>query len=279
MGLGALLLNSVLPWYRPDLLFPDPRWSVAIGLASGAGVWWLMRSLALRLGHDAPATSPASEIAPGNKRLLPRRAVSPVVRAIAPGLNELIRRPSADDAVPLKVHHDELTGLWTGNYLDLLSNLLSQAPMEADAALCLLCVEVSGLDQVTERYGAQAGQQLLVQVARRLRQTARSQDLVFRLSGDGLRFLLLLSCPTAEGQALARNASARVLADLQRPLSYRTLSNLRVSANVGASLFPAHGATLTEALLHADEALHAAKRVGSGQFRQFVSQTPHPAAA
>jgi diguanylate cyclase (GGDEF)-like protein len=277
-GLAAWLWDSVLPAYRPDLIFPDPRWSLAVGLAIGAAAWWLTRRFA---GLAAQETQPNSltplETTPGIHALLPRRTVAPVTRIITPGLNVLIQGQSAADAVLLKTHRDELTGLWTRDYFNLLSDRLSQGGMDPEASFCVLCVDVSGFDQVNDRYGAEAAQHVLVQVAKRLRHMARSQDLVFRLSGDS--FMLLLSCPIAEGQALARNVSNRVLSDLQRPLSYRTLSNLRVYANVGAALCPANGATLTEVMQHADEALHAAKDVGLGQFRQFVGQAQQQAAA
>ena len=113
-----------------------------------------------------------------------------------------------------------------------------------------------------------AGDEVLVQVARRLRLAAREGDAVFRLGGD--EFMLLMTCPLGEATTVARSIASRVLAELQRPLSYRTLSNLRISGSVGGAVWPVHGATFEEAIAHAGEALRAAKQSGTGKFRLYA---------
>jgi GGDEF domain-containing protein len=63
-----------------------------------------------------------------------------------------------------------------------------------------------------------------------------------------------------------------VLADLRRPVSYLTLSGLRVGGSVGGAIWRPGSAPLTDAMRSADEALRAAKRAGRDQFRQAL---PH----
>lgn len=214
-------------------------------------------------------------------RILPRGPGEPAP-ASAPRMGEAVRPQRRTDHAPLlsrpaplapaapldDARRDRLTGL--GNTA-LLDEVLARLPAARDASpieACLLAIDLERFDQVNARYGRPAGDEVLVQVARRLRQAAREGDNVFRLRDDD--FLVVLTCPPGEGAGLARAVAARVLTELQRPLSYRTLSNLRINASVGGAVWPVHGPSAAEALAHAHEALHAAKRSGPGVFRLYA---------
>jgi len=170
----------------------------------------------------------------------------------------------------LKTHRDALTGLASRDYLNDNADSLLQALRSSDTEVCILRVGIDGLDSVTERYGQCASDQVLLQVAKRLRQLAREKDVVMRL--HGAEFALLVACPAHEAAAFARTLSARVLADMKRPFSWRTLSNLRVCGCVGSAVWPTHGATLDEVMGYADHALALARSSGTGQTRQFVGR-------
>ena len=184
----------------------------------------------------------------------------------------------------LKTHQDTLTGLASREYLNDNAEGLVAALRAGGTEACILRIGVDGLDAVTQRYGAHAADQVLQQVAKRLRHLARERDIVMRL--HGAEFALLVACPGQESAAFARTLANRVLADLKRPFSWRTLSNLRICGCVGSAVWPANGATLDEVMAYAEDALASARRSGPGQTRQFVEgfsnrfdPTAHPAAA
>ena len=133
---------------------------------------------------------------------------------------------------------------------------------------CLLCVDLDDFKPINDRHGHAAGDQVLAQIGARLRNNAREQDFVFRLGGD--EFMLLLPCPPGEANALARTVANRVLTDLRRPISYLTLSGLKVGCSIGGAIWQPNAAPLAEAMQQADEALYAAKRAGRGQFRHAM---------
>ena len=168
----------------------------------------------------------------------------------------------------LKTHQDTLTGLASREYLNDNAEGLVAALRAGGTEACILRIGVDGLDAVTQRYGAHAADQVLQQVAKRLRHLARERDIVMRL--HGAEFALLVACPGQESAAFARTLANRVLADLKRPFSWRTLSNLRICACVGSAVWPANGATLDEVMAYAEDALALARRSGPGQTRQFV---------
>ncbi|MBC7995377.1 MAG: GGDEF domain-containing protein, partial [Rhizobacter sp.] len=189
------------------------------------------------------------------------------LRDLPPPVQPLARRRT--DATPvakqeplpmvplLKAHHDPLTGLVTPQHLGDTGEPWAQDLQTRGLSLCVLHVGLDSFDPVIERYGREAGDQVLQQVAKRLRHLARDEDRVMRF--DGAEFVLLLSCPTTESPAFSRSMATRVTTELQRPLSYRTVSNLHVGCSVGTATWPLHGATLDEVIQHAAEELARAR--------------------
>jgi diguanylate cyclase (GGDEF)-like protein len=153
----------------------------------------------------------------------------------------------------LAAHRDTLTGLSTLQALQDDGTAWADDLHARGLSLCVLHVGLDGLEPLIQRYGRDAGDQLLRQVAKRLRHLAREEDRVMRFEGD--EFVLLLACPNAECISFTRTMSARIKAELQRPLAYRTLSNLRIGCRVGSGIWPLHGHTLSAVLEHAAEML------------------------
>ena len=163
---------------------------------------------------------------------------------------------------------DPLTGLWNRGFLAEVTERLADDVAAARIEVCLLCLALDGVQPINDRHGHEAGDQVLVQVARRLRKLGREQDFAFRLGGD--EFLLLITCPPGEGAALSRTLAERIVNDMRRPMSYLTLNSLRVGCSIGAAVWPTHGLAFAEVMRHADEALCAARNAGRGQFRQYA---------
>jgi diguanylate cyclase (GGDEF)-like protein len=201
-----------------------------------------------------------------------RNDVQRITAAVARLQTTLKDRERAVKTLEERAHHDPLTGLLNRAYLATLGERLeSRQNHEGDAPameFCVLCLDLDDFKPINDRHGHAAGDQVLAQIGARLSHNAREQDFVFRLGGD--EFLLLLCCPVGEGNALARSVATRVLTDLRRPISYLTLSGLRVGCSVGGAMWQPGGEPLAAAMRRADEALYAAKRAGRGQFRQAL---------
>lgn len=260
-------------------------WSAAIGLTCALVAWWLLgwmvapvdrrvRSLAHTGAETAPAPLVGTITRPGGGpvsvvRSQRRNDVQRITAAVARLQTPLKDRELGVKTPEERAHHDPLTGLLNRSYLATLSERLQQRELDAPAMeFCVLCLDLDDFKPINDRHGRAAGDQVLAQVGARLRQNAREQDFVFRLGGD--EFMLLIPCPVGEASALARSVAARVLTDLRRPVSYLTLSGLRVGCSVGGAIWLPDAAPLAEAMQSADEALCAAKRAGRGQFRQAL---------
>jgi diguanylate cyclase (GGDEF)-like protein/PAS domain S-box-containing protein len=161
-------------------------------------------------------------------------------------------------------------------YTDHLTALPNRAQLFAETAMpsvdprCLLVLDLDGFKAVNDVAGHEAGDQLLVEVARRLHTVVREDDLVARLGGD--EFAVLVTGSVAEGEEVAQ----RVVDVLALP--HRTGEwAFAVGASVGvAALGPAGGQV---AFREADVALRTAKRAGKGCVRLAHDDLPALAAA
>ncbi|WP_435206730.1 putative bifunctional diguanylate cyclase/phosphodiesterase [Micromonospora sp. bgisy143] len=151
--------------------------------------------------------------------------------------------------------HDALTGL--ANRRHLLDQGTEQlSARHADGVTALVLIDLNHFKEVNDTLGHAAGDQVLVQVADRLRGVAQSSDLVARLGGDEFAVLLRgLPAP-----AVAAHRAETLLAALHEPFE---LDGMRISveASGGISVAPASGG-MPELLRRADVAMYQAKRAG-----------------
>jgi diguanylate cyclase (GGDEF)-like protein len=259
---------------RPPLRVLVLAWAAfAAQTPAAAAVWALClafgvvstRRAAARFPRFSMTALPPAPAEPPSRR---RTAATPTrPRASTPGT-----------PVVLAKHRDAQGGLPSlQDLLDIDLDLAwAQALHARRTPVCVLRVGLSGLDTFRERYGHQAGNHLLSQTVRRLRVLAQGEDrAVMRIGAS--EFLLMLPSPQADGSAFARQAGARVVAEVQRPMTYRTLSSLHIGCHVGAALWMSPDLPLSEALAQSQEMLALAQASGRGQARLYaVEATPAP---
>lgn len=166
---------------------------------------------------------------------------------------------------------DPLTGLANRHRL---TEYLDGSLNDGTAGLGLLLIDLDGFKEINDSFGHEAGDAVLLAVAERLTQFARSSDLVARLGGD--EFALVVNGPRspADVRALAR----RLMAAIGRPVTLQT-TQCHVGLSVGIALAPLHGRSREVLLRHADLALYRAKREGRGRCvlyrREFSARNRH----
>lgn len=160
--------------------------------------------------------------------------------------------------------HDALTGLPNRG---LLADRLQQALAQAQRSKVLLAVcylDLDGFKAINDQYGHATGDQVLVEVARRLSTAVRVGDTVARVGGDEF-ILLLWGLDQVEACDLTIN---RILTEVARPVLPAHMGT-DLSASVGISLSPLDGTTPAELLARADSAMYRAKLEGGNRFRFF----------
>jgi len=165
---------------------------------------------------------------------------------------------------------DPLTGLPTrAVLLDRLESAIFNSKRHGNR-VALLFLDLDGFKQVNDERGHDAGDQLLVEVARRLRAHVADGDTTARLGGD--EFAVVVPGPPEASQTVA----ARLLASLEAPYVLRDGSSARVGASIGvASLCDDDRGIwgIEEVLRRADAAMYTAKRRG-GSSRPRASRWP-----
>jgi len=165
-----------------------------------------------------------------------------------------------------QANHDPLTQLPNRRFFEQwLGYSLAQARRDG-APLALLFLDLDGFKAVNDRHGHKAGDELLVEIARRLRQTVRESDMLARLGGD--EFALL--APNAkDGRELAHVAQRllQVLDDPRQP----ALSDQPIGASIGVALFPEDATDVQGLFAAADAAMYAAKRAGKNRIAFYTT--------
>jgi diguanylate cyclase (GGDEF)-like protein len=126
--------------------------------------------------------------------------------------------------------------------------------------LAVLFVDLDGFSDVNDSLGHEAGDQLLVQAAARLRACVRKSDVVSRLGGDEFAVML----PELAAPADAAVAARHLVTELSQPFRLPR-GEAVVSASVGVALYPGDAADAEALLRSADLAMYSAKQAGRGQ--------------
>ena len=138
--------------------------------------------------------------------------------------------------------------------------------------LAVMYLDLDGFKQVNDTLGHDAGDQLLVQFARRLVAAMRQSDTVCRQGGD--EFVVLF--PALATPAQIRTVVRKVLAVVQQPFVLQG-QELHIGLSGGLALFPQHGDSYDALARHADTAMYAAKRGGRMQVRCYAGPDAEPA--
>ena len=161
--------------------------------------------------------------------------------------------------------HDPLTGLANrALFADRISHAIAQA-RRSNTRIAVLYCDLDDFKTINDSLGHEAGDQLLLTVARRLRGCLRAGDTAARLGGD--EFAVLLE--NLHGADEAVDVATRVLNELHRPLVLQD-RNFTISTSIGIVVPPKGAATsAVELQRDADAAMYAAKRRGKSRWELY----------
>ncbi len=165
-------------------------------------------------------------------------------------------------------HYDALTGL--ANRV-LLSDRLEQAMIQTSRRgghLAVVYLDLDGFKDINDRYGHEAGDQLLMAIAANMKLSLREGDTLSRLGGDEFVAVLLdLDDLEASNPTLTRLLNAA-----SQNVEYEDMI-LSVSASLGVTFYPQSEEIEADQLLRqADQAMYQAKQAGKNRFHLFDTQ-------
>ena len=168
--------------------------------------------------------------------------------------SDITERKENEQRIHYLAHYDVTTGLPNRA---LFNDRLRQSLLAAkryQANLALLFIDLDKFKPVNDRYGHDVGDQLLKEVALRVRGCIRESDTAARIGGD--EFVLLLPGTNTEQNVVA--VAQKVLQEIERPFEIENHA-ISISASIGVAIYPEHGEDVRNILKHADHAMYQAK--------------------
>jgi two-component system, cell cycle response regulator len=159
-------------------------------------------------------------------------------------------------------HTDPLTQLANRRFL---STHLEKPTPPSSSYQAMLLIDLDGFKPINDTHGHEAGDALLIEVARRLRASVRAEDIVVRMGGD--EFLLLLHGLGPDPKAARQKTlhiAEKLLVRLKEPVPFQD-KMLKVGASIGACLHNGTQITPQQAISETDAALYRAKEAGRGR--------------
>jgi diguanylate cyclase (GGDEF)-like protein/PAS domain S-box-containing protein len=169
-------------------------------------------------------------------------------------------------------HFDMLTALPNRVLLaDRLQLAMAQAQRRAQK-LAVVYLDLDGFKSVNDQNGHEAGDQVLIALARRMQEALRETDTLARLGGDEFVAVLI----DLDDQAASQPLVSRLLAAAALPVQVGSLS-LQVSASLGVTFYPqAQDIDADQLLRQADQAMYQAKVAGKNRSHIFdAAQDSH----
>jgi diguanylate cyclase (GGDEF)-like protein len=171
----------------------------------------------------------------------------------------------ADERIEYLASHDSLTHLPNRETFNQLLHFTIEAARRYQRRFAVLFIDLDRFKNINDSLGHEAGDILLVETARRLRQNLRSSDVVARLGGD--EFVVILES-TADSQDIEVIAQT-LLSGLSQPLQLCG-HECHTTASIGIAMFPADGTDVQTLTKNADMAMYRAKEDGKNGFRFFT---------
>lgn len=174
---------------------------------------------------------------------------------------DVTERKAKEQKLAQLAHHDPLTNLPNRLlFSDRLSHSIAQAS-RTHSGLSVMYFDLDGFKEVNDTFGHDAGDELLKQVAKRVKSVIRKSDTAARIGGDEFTVILEGTRSTKDAEAVAQ----KLLEALSQPFMVDS-KQLHVTASIGISQYPDDGNDSESLVRNADAAMYRAKELGRNRF-------------
>ncbi|MGB6409160.1 MAG: diguanylate cyclase, partial [Planococcus donghaensis] len=182
-------------------------------------------------------------------------------------IRDITERKETEAKINILVYRDPLTGLPNRRmFSDQLALKIKQQSGKKQS-MSLLYIDLDHFKLINDTYGHYAGDQMLIEVAKRFQSIAHAEDTISRLGAD--EFILLL--PNTDSFKATAHAQ-KILELFKEPFRFQQ-EDLFVTPSIGISIFPNDGIDLDTLVKNADIALSQAKNQGKNNFQFFTEST------
>ena len=185
-------------------------------------------------------------------------------------ISDITELKNSQERLEYVAYHDELTGLINRPLLSThMRKLMSLCRRNENELLAVCHLDIDEFKKINDEWGHPFGDELLIEIARRLKLGIRNGDVVARLGGD--EFVVVLSGLKSESDV--GSGVSRFLQCATRPFSAGRIS-VEPTISVGVAIYPTDNEEEPDVLIrHADQAMYEAKRNGKNCIRFFDPDT------
>ena len=130
----------------------------------------------------------------------------------------------------------------------------------------LFLIDLDQFKEVNDTLGHAAGDRLLIETAKRIRDCVRESDTVARLGGDEFTIIVADTHDNSQFDRVAQ----KILTQLASPY-YQGDEAVHISASIGISIYPSDASDAEMLMQNADQAMYAAKKLGRNRFGYFTA--------
>jgi diguanylate cyclase (GGDEF)-like protein/PAS domain S-box-containing protein len=186
-------------------------------------------------------------------------------------ISDITERKVIERRIHNLAYFDSLTGLPNRTQMyERLDKMVISAG-KTNTCIAVLFLDLDRFKPINDSMGHPAGDQVLKEVANRLHNCIKKQDLVSRMGGDEFTIVLSDQKNSDSAANIAVKVGERILHSLQQPF-FIEKKELFLTASLGIAIFPDDGRTVTELLKNSDMAMYHAKDDGRNNVQFFDEQ-------
>jgi diguanylate cyclase (GGDEF)-like protein/PAS domain S-box-containing protein len=177
-------------------------------------------------------------------------------------IRDVTDRKAAEQQIEFQAYHDSVTGLANRRLFHEHLSLAVALAGRRDALVAVLFLDLDHFKIINDSLGHSVGDELLREVARRLKAVVREGDTVARVGGDEFT-IVLQELPRRDGAGVVAEKVLRTIAEPAEVSGHR----LYITASIGITIFPDDGEDAESLLKNADGAMYRAKDAGRNTYQ------------
>jgi diguanylate cyclase (GGDEF)-like protein/PAS domain S-box-containing protein len=179
-------------------------------------------------------------------------------------ISDITERKKIEDRLRNLTHYDTLTGLPNRELFNKRLNEAINRTRQNNTGLALLFVDLDRFKTVNDSLGHNAGDELLRQVAARIKQSVRESDVTARLGSDEFTVILENITEPQKAQIVAQ----KIIHALNKPINLKR-HQVFISPSIGIAFYPSDATEMEELVKNADRAMYTAKCEGRNNFKFY----------
>jgi len=163
--------------------------------------------------------------------------------------------------------YDQLTGLYNRMFFTSEFSILKGIAKRTNTKIVIMFIDLDGFKDINDSLGHEIGDEVLKEIAKRIKNSVRESDVVARFGGD--EFLIMLN--EIKNTKMIADIAQKLLEEIKKPIVINNIEN-RVSASIGISVYPDDGDDIYTLIKNADMSMYKSKNAGKDRITFYENR-------